>query len=112
MLKDLGSYVADQFPMRDMWMSINLGMNKTLGQQEASGVYLCEDDYLMQIPAEPNKAQHDRNLAAMEAFAASHPDLNTVVTIVPNAVTVHADKLPENAPVRDLAADLAYICAN
>ena len=111
-LSGLGDYVADQFPMRDMWMSLNLWMNKTLGQQEASGVYLCDDDYLMQIPAEPNKAQHDRNLSAMEAFAASHPDLNTVVTIVPNAVTVHADRLPENAPVRDQAADLAYISAN
>lgn len=106
---DLGSYVADQFPGRDMWMSVNLAMNKALGQKEASGVYLCEDDYLMQIPAEPNQEQHDRNLAAINAFAAAYPELNMVMCVAPNAVTVLEEKLPENAPVRDQKADLAYI---
>ena len=108
-LTGLGDYIADQFPMRDLWISLNLWFNQTLGQQEASGVYLCEDDYLMQVPAAPNKTQHDRNLDAMRTFAAAHPELNTVVSIIPNAVTIHADLLPKNAPVRDQAADLAYI---
>ena len=110
-LKDMGTYVADQFPLRDMWISLNLGMNRLLGQQESKGVYLCEDDYLIQIPSEPNQTQLDRNLAAISSFAASHADLNTVMTIVPNAVTIHADKLPANAPVRDQKADLRYIAS-
>lgn len=108
-LTGLGDYAADQFPLRDMWISLNLWFNQTLGQQEASGVYLCGDDYLMQVPSDPNEAQLERNLAAMADFAETHPELNTVVSIVPNAVTVHADKLPENAPVRDQAADLRHI---
>lgn len=106
---DLGSYVADQFPGRDMWMSVNLSLNKALGQKEASGVYLCAEDYLMQIPAEPNQAQLDRNLMAINTFAATYPDLNMVMCVAPNAVTVLAEKLPANAPVRDQKADLAYI---
>ena len=108
-LTDLGDYVADQFPGRDLWMSLNLTMNKTLGQKEASGVYLCEDDYLMQIPAEPNQIQLDRNLQAINQFAEAYPQMNMVMCVAPNAVTVLAEKLPENAPVRDQRADLAYI---
>lgn len=111
-LKGLSDYVADQFPMRDMWISLNLWMNQTLGQQEASGVYLCADDYLMQAPAAPNEAQLERNLNAISGFAASHGSLNTVMAIVPNAVTIHEDLLPENAPVRDQAADLEHIRSN
>ena len=108
-LKGLSDYVADQFPGRDLWISLNLWMNKTLGQKEASGVYLCDDDYLMQVPGEANEVQFQRNLDAINVFAQKHTDLNMVMTVVPNAVTVHADKLPANAPVRDQLADLAQI---
>lgn len=108
-LSGLGDYVADQFPGRDTWISMNLWLNQLLGQKESSGVYLCGDDYLMQVPSAPNETAHARNLKAMQTFAQNHSDLNCVVSIVPNAVTILADKLPENAPVRDQAADLAHI---
>ena len=108
-LGDLGDYFADQFPGRDLWMSLNLGINRLLGQKEASGVYLCDDDYLMQVPSAPNAEQVARNLAAINTFGQNHPELNLVMSVVPNAVTVHADKLPANAPVRDQAADLAAL---
>lgn len=106
---DLGSYLADQFPGRDTWISLNLTMNRFFGQKEASGVYLCDDGYLMQVPGEPDEENLARNLAAVNAFAAAHADVNTVMAVVPNAVTIHADKLPANAPVRDQAADLKAI---
>ena len=108
-LTGLGDYVADQFPGRDLWMSLNLTFNRLLGQKEASGVYLCDDNYLMQVPSAPNETQLKRNLDAISDFSTYHPDLNAVVSIVPNAVTVHADKLPKNAPVRDQKADLNQI---
>ena len=111
-LQGLGDYVVDQFPLRDMWISLNLSMNKALGQKEASGVYLCADDYLMQVPSAPNEEQLERNLKAITTFTSTHPTLNTVMTIAPNAVTIHADKLPANAPVRDQKADLAIIKSN
>ena len=108
-LTDLGGYFADQFPGRDLWISLNLTFSRLLGQKEASGVYLCADDYLMQVPSAPNEAQVERNLAAVNAFSDRYPELNMVMSVAPNAVTVHADKLPANAPVRDQAADLAIL---
>ena len=108
-LSGLGEYVADQFPGRDTWISLNLWMNELLGQKEVGGVYLCEDDYLMQVPSAPNETQLRRNLTAIGDFAKKHADLNTVMSVIPNAVTIHADKLPENAPVRDQIVDLLTI---
>jgi len=108
-LQGMGDYIADQFPLRDQWISLNLKLNRLLGQKESSGVYLCEDDYLIQIPSAPNEEQHERNLNAINTFARNHPELNMVMTVAPNAVTIHADKLPENAPVRDQMADLYHI---
>ncbi len=108
-LKDMGTYVADQFPGRDLWISMNLWMNQTLGQKEVNGVYLCRDNYLMQIPGEPDSAHVTQNLTAINTFVQAHPNLNTVMTVVPNAVTIHADKLPKHAPVRNQLADLEYI---
>lgn len=108
-LQSMGDYIADQFPLRDQWISLNLKLNRLLGQKESSGVYLCEDNYLIQIPSAPNEEQHERNLNAINTFARNHPELNMVMTVAPNAVTIHADKLPENAPVRDQMADLYHI---
>ena len=108
-LEELGDYTADQFPGRDAWISLNLKMNQLLGQKEAGGVYLCDDGYLIQVPSEPNWAQAERNLAAVESFAAKYPDLSMVMTVAPNAVTVLSDLLPANAPARDQREDLAWI---
>jgi len=108
-LEGMGDYLADQFPGRDLWISLNLTMNKLLGQKEFKGVYLCADDYLIQIPSEPNYPQAERNLAAVESFAKRYPELNMVMTVVPNAATIHADLLPANAPVRDQLEDLNWI---
>ena len=111
-LSALGTYVADQFPFRDGWISLNLAMNQALGQKEASGIYLCRDGYLMQIPGESNETQLARNLAAINTFGKGNPNLNIVMSVIPNAVTVHSDKLPNNAPVRDQLADLKNIQSN
>ena len=108
-LSDLSTYYADQFPGRDSWLSIQLWLNKLMGSKEAGGVYLCKDNYLIQVPGAPNEAALDKNLKAMEAFAQAYPDVNMVAAIVPNAVTIYADKLPKNAPVRSQQADLARL---
>ena len=105
----LGDYVADQFPGRDFWITVNLWMNKLTGKTEANGVYLCDDGYLMQVPSDPNEESLAKNLDAINSFAKSHSNLNLYMTVVPNAVTILSDKLPKNAPVRDQMEDLRGI---
>lgn len=111
LFEDLGSYLADQFPGRDMWIGLNLKMNRFFGQKETGGVYLCEDGYLIQAPGEPDEANLDRNIRAINRFGARHSGLKITMSIIPNAATIHADLLPANAPVRDQRADLADLQA-
>lgn len=104
-------YVADQFVGRDFWISLQLQARKLLGQTEANGVYLGKDDYLIQIPTEPDWDQVDTTLAAVNAFAARHEDVHMAMAVIPNAVSILEDKLPDNAPGRDQQADLSYLSA-
>ena len=104
-------YLADQFVGRDTWITVDLQASRLLGAKEAGGVYLCADDYLMEAPAAPDEAGVSRNLDAINAFAARHEDLRISMTVVPNAACVLAEKLPDNAPVRDQRQDIKDIAA-
>ncbi|MGN1307264.1 MAG: DHHW family protein [Faecousia sp.] len=104
-------YLADQFVGRDTWITIDLKASRLLGAKEAGGVYLCADDALMEAPAAPDEAGVNRNLEAINAFAARHEGLRISMTVVPNAACVQAEKLPNHAPVRDQRQDIKDIAA-
>ena len=106
---DVESYVADQFAARDFWIALQLRFARFMGAKESNGVLLCKDDYLMEAPAEPDQEALERNLAAVNAFAATHSDVNVVMSVVPNAASVLAEKLPKNVPVRDQLQDIRGI---
>ena len=105
----LESYFADQFPSRDLWITLQLRWNRLLGQKEFNGVYLGKDNYLIQVPETPDWNRVDATLEAINGFAARHEKLNVNTLIVPNAVSVMSAKLPDHAPARDQQKDLDYI---
>ena len=49
-MSKLQSAFADQFFARDYWISAKLRIDQLLGQKESNGVYLCQDNYLIEIP--------------------------------------------------------------
>ena len=111
---ELESYLSDQFAGRDGWMSLKLRLDRLMGRKESGGVYLCEDDYLIEVPtaSTPEDAEDTalwRSLDAINAFAAAHPALQFDVMIVPNAISVLSDKLPENAPAGDQPGQMELI---
>lgn len=106
------SYVADQFAARDFWIALQLRFARFMGAREANGVLLCDDDYLMEAPAEPDQTALARNLDAVNAFAAVNSDVNVAMSVVPNAASVLLEKLPKNAPVRDQLQDIQNIAGS
>lgn len=109
--RGLQSYVADHIVARDGWISLKLTEDRTRGVTESNDVYLGTDNYLIEKPTTPDAAKVQRNLDAINAFAAQHANLNIVMTVAPNASCVLASHLPANAPVRDQRADLAMLAA-
>lgn len=108
-MTDMESYVADQFFLRDQWISLKLLEDMSIGKKEINGVYIGKKDHLMEILDTPDQTSLDENLAAIRDFAGRHSDLNPVMTLVPNSAYILTQYVPTNAPVRDQAADIAYV---
>ena len=108
-MKDMEDYVTDQFFIRDKWINLKVLEDLALGKKESNGVYIGKKDYLMEIPTAPNQEALDNNLDAISNFSASHPDINTVMTLIPNAAYIYDHLLPRNAPVRDQEKDIKYV---
>ena len=108
-MKDMEDYVTDQFFIRDKWINLKVLEDLALGKRESNGVYIGKKDHLMEIPTAPNQKALDNNLDAIGNFSASHPDINTVMSLVPNAAYIYDQFLPKNAPVRDQEKDIKYV---
>lgn len=106
LFRSLESYLADQFPGRDSWISLHLQEKRLLRQKESNGVYLGRHHYLMEIPEEPDEKAVQRNQKALRGFGERYPELKINMMVVPNAVTILEDYLPRNAPVRDQMEDI------
>ena len=43
----LETYLADQVPLRDKWITLKTYLELGIGKRESGGVYICKDKYLM-----------------------------------------------------------------
>ncbi|WP_082789080.1 DHHW family protein [Desulfolucanica intricata] len=87
-------YIADQFAMKDFWIGVKSGFEKVIGKKDYNGVYMGKDGYLLQAFKEPDKESLQIKLEALNSFAASFPDLNKYLMLVPNSVEILSNKLP------------------
>ena len=100
------SYLADQFFGRDAWISLDtLGTRLTLNH-EVNDIYIGRDRYLFSAPDEPDETRLAAKLAAVNAFAQRHEDLNILFLLAPDAASVMTDKLPAHAPIRNQITDI------
>ena len=108
-MKDYESYVADQFPWRNGWIHLKLGIERLFGKTESNGVYLGKKDYLIEQLSEPDWEAVDRNLDAISEFAKANNGIKIHSVFVPNAANICSDKLPFGAPVRAQDKDIDYL---
>lgn len=107
-MTDMEDYVTDQFFFRDQWINLKVLEDMTIGKRESNGVFIGKQGYLMQIPE--NNLDMDsvkNNLAGIREFAQRHEEVNTVMSLVPNAAYILEQLTPSNAPVRDQSQDIA-----
>lgn len=111
-MSDYESYVSDQFIGRDWWISLKLFSDRLLGKKESNGVYLGQEQYLMEVLSTPDEVNVERNLEAIRNFRQKHSDLNFFFAMIPNAAYILTDYMPKDAPVRDQAEDMREIKEN
>lgn len=99
--KQFETYENDQFPLRDMWITLKATTDRLMGKVEENGVYLGKNGYLMEGFNAPPQTQYDATVNAMTAFAQKHSDLKQYALIAPNSVNILKSKLPAFTPADD-----------
>ena len=99
--KQFETYENDQFPLRDMWITLKATTDRLMGKVEENGVYLGKNGYLMEAFNAPSQTQYDATINAMTSFAQKHSDLKQYALIAPNSVNILKSNLPAFAPADD-----------
>lgn len=103
------AYVNDQFVSRDIWIRLKTGMDILLQRKEINGVYLAEDDYLIEqhLPEDFPQEKIDKRLELLNNLVEAYPQ--TKVMLVPTADNILTEKLPDFAPYFDQRAFLQQV---
>ena len=93
--KDFETYLADHFPLRDIFFGIHAYYQLATGRNGASGIYCAEDGYLIATPDAYDIGRLERNVKQFAAFAET-AGLPAAIMPVPNPGYILEQKLPEN----------------
>lgn len=99
--KKYESYLRDQFPGRDHWVSFQTDMELFMGKNEIHNVYIGENHYLLEHYTEKefDPQQISKNLQALEKFVGkAKQNADVHVMMVPTKSWVLREKLPAFAP--------------
>ena len=106
--RELTAYLQDHIFARDRWIDAASRADTMLFQKtEVSGILLGQDGRMFSkaFGVQPDTAQYEKNLSAIEAFARRWPGKVTLM-LVPSADLVYGDQLPAGAPQIDEASML------
>lgn len=99
--KKYESYLRDQFPGRDHWVSFQTDMELFMGKNEIHNVYIGKNHYLLEhyTKKEFDPQQISKNLQALEKFVGkTKQNADVHVMMVPTKSWILREKLPAFAP--------------
>ncbi len=97
--KNIESYLTDQFPKRDQFVTIRTMADISLGKREVNNVFIGKDHYLIDTFSSYDKKIWKRNLRKLKHFEKrlSKEKISSQVILVPAAVEILNKKLPAYA---------------
>lgn len=99
--KKYESYLRDQFPGRDHWVSFQTDMELFMGKNEIHNVYIGKNHYLLEHYTEKefDPQQISKNLQTLEKFVGkAKQNADVHVMMVPTKSWILREKLPAFAP--------------
>lgn len=85
------TYVSDQFPLRNNFISIKSYSEYLLLKKENNGVYIAKDDYFIEKFETPDEEVMGKIAKYINDFSKNY---NTYCLAAPTSITVNKDKLP------------------
>ena len=93
---DLATYISDQFPLRDAFVSAKAYNELALNKGENNGVIYAQNDILVARDGIKDNRMHE-NLEAIKEFQ-NATGVPVCVAVVPRSVDVFEEYLPDNYP--------------
>ncbi len=97
---DFETYLSDQFPFRDQWITFKAASELAMGKTQNNGVYYCGNDTLIEEFEDPDMELLDTNLAAVNTLV-DRTDCDVYFQLVPTASEIWRNKLPDYAQSAD-----------
>ncbi len=91
----LESYVTDRFVFRQPLLVMKSKLEYLTGKKENNGVYLCDNDYLIEKPPALDKTLVEQNLAAIQMLGNTN-QYHITVSVVPPAYEILKEELPKH----------------
>ncbi len=110
---EIEKYLADQFPLRDGWITVKTLTERLSGKTQISGVYFGKGGYLIDAFTSYDKQQLAANTEALARLseALGERSIPMQVMLVPTAAQILSGRLPAYAPSLDQKALLDYVKA-
>ena len=107
LMNGIEDWFSDRFFGREQWIKLRNGTERFIGKVDVNGVY-TDNDRMMQIWEGFDSAFMDKNLRAMNNFAAKYPDKQMYFLLAPTSQEVYSDLFPSSAPIGSQAELLEY----
>ena len=95
-MEDIETYVNDHFVGRNLFVKLKAGLEFLTGKDENNGVYVCDDEYLIEKIADFDKKTVDRNLKAIKTLD-ELGRYDITVSVIPTSFEIMKDLLPKSA---------------
>lgn len=112
-MEGLTDYLSDHFPFRDFWIGMKTKAELTSGKKEINGIFIAGDGYLIEEYEKPENTE--RIAGILKTFAETveqqerEAPIEMRLMLVPTAVSVYGEKLPDYAPVNHQMETAEYL---
>ncbi|MBQ7131404.1 MAG: hypothetical protein IJO29_02435 [Oscillospiraceae bacterium] len=106
----MNDYLTDRAAFRNEFMRIYAFSQKLMGKSEYNGVYVCDDDWIIEVYNEP-----ENTVQICDKFnkAAEKTGLSCSLMLIPTAVSIYDDVLPPNVSFKTTQRDVCdYFYSN
>ena len=94
-MEEIEIYINDHFPFRDFLVGIQSNMDKLIGKKELNGIYICEDEFLIQSYEGYDADAMDRHVNILNEFSDTD-SYTTYFMLAPTSSGIYHDKKPKH----------------
>lgn len=106
--EDFDEYTADQILGKDVFVKLNVAMNRSCGITEINDVYFGREGRLIQDYQAPGSVL-DENLTYLRRFAEENSEIDMTMLVIPNANEIYPEELPAFAETCEQAGIISRI---